>query len=306
MGHMRFPIPWCALRQRETFGSVRCWEDSLHNPVGEPLLRQSFISGWIITAVKQLGHINTHSECGQCRFTSHTDEGSSLPQMEKDEGKKWEAEKRVPEACTDEAWRSPSLYWRQQRGRSKQPSIMKKKLHSYRVKKWTERQFEPGVQLQTGSIGGHSDVVAVCSVKPLAWRQNLGTWAGGFWLLWLWAYENPPRTVTVSELAEGRAAPPATFLLHSERGKRETCGLCQPAQQQRWQAGSHAIYQLSMNVRSCMSSSSWWACSSCLTWLWLTLGLTHQHTPCVYSAVCWVIDWILLAFGLAWICILRL
>lgn len=154
MGHMRFPIPWCALRQRETFGSVRCWEDSLHNPVGEPLLRQSFISGWIITAVKQLGHINTHSECGQCRFTSHTDEGSSLPQMEKDEGKKWEAEKRVPEACTDEAWRSPSLYWRQQRGRS--------------------------------------------------------------------------------------------------------------------------------------------------------LGLTHQHTPCVYSAVCWVIDWILLAFGLAWICILRL
>lgn len=79
---------------------------------------------WIITAVKQLGHINTHSECGQCRFTSHTDEGSSLPQMEKDEGKKWEAEKRVPEACTDEAWRSPSLYWRQQRGRSKQPSIM--------------------------------------------------------------------------------------------------------------------------------------------------------------------------------------
>lgn len=45
---------------------------------------------------------------------------------------------------------------------------------------------------------------------------------------------------------------------------------------------------------------------SCLTWLWLTLDLAHQHTPCVYSAVCWVIGWILLAFGLAWICVLRL
>lgn len=102
-----------------------------------------------------------------------------------------------------------------------------------------------------------------------------------------------PRTVTVSELAEGRAAPPATFLLHSGRGKRETWSL--PARTAAVVTGWFTRYL--PTIHECpvvlVSMQLRLQVGSCLTWLWLTLGLTHQHTPCVYSAVCWVIDWIL-------------
>lgn len=80
-------------------------------------------------------------------------------------------------------------------------------------------------------------------------------------------------------------------------------------------SGDRLVHTLSTNYHECpvlhvivvpVSMQLRLQVGSCLTWLWLTLGLTHQHTPCVYSAVCWVIGWILLAFGLAWICVLRL
>lgn len=124
----------------------------------------------------------------------------------------------------------------------------------------------------------------------------------------LWKF---PRAVTVSELAEGSAAHLQPFRCLVEEGKGR-CGLGQPAQQQRWQAGSHThlptIHECPVQhvivVLVCMQLRL--QVGSCLTWLWLTLGLTHHHTPCVYSAVCWVIDWILLAFGLGWIWVLRL